>query len=594
MKKSLQSSIQKLSVTLFCITLFSLHTTAQTITMPYLFNNNMVLQQNTQVSIWGWASAGTKVYVKGSWAPSVTVTAVAGADTKWIVKLPTPVAIKGQAPAYFLTISGPANSITFTNILIGEVWFCGGQSNMSFAMGPCGESPTGVVNSAAEIAQANYPNIRLFRVPNANALTPQLNITGGSWSGCSPSSVTNFTAVGYYFGRQLYNFSALNVPIGLIEDCYSGSAIQAWIKQDVLVADVTLNSKYILTQPKAADINRVEMYPYKLYNAMMSPAINFTVKGVIWYQGESNASDGSTYTLANIAMIRDWRKDNGNDFSFYAVQMSPRATGSFYRAIFREAQSNIVSEPKTGIVVISDLLINNTELATAHPTNKKDVGIRLGLMALAKDYRQNIIYQGPVYQSHIIAGNKATISFKPETLGSGLNTKDGKFIKCFKIAGSDQKFYPAMAVIRDNTVEVWSPSVSTPVAVRYAIADSAMTNLQNIEGLPVFQFRTDNWSAPTYIAGADPQPVIASVDNISIHNVSLFPNPCNNVFHISGLVSGDQRVEIYDMTGRKVKSQNGNESTNSTVDLSGVSAGAYSLKISQNDIYYAFLKVVKQ
>jgi len=594
MKKSLQSSIQKLAVTLFCITLFSLHTTAQTITMPYLFNNNMVLQQNTQASIWGWASAGTTVYVKGSWAPSVTVTAVAGADTKWIAKLPTPVAIKGQAPAYFLTISGPANSITFTNILIGEVWFCGGQSNMSFAMGPCGESPTGVVNSAAEIAQANYPNIRLFRVPNANALTPQLNITGGSWSGCSPSSVTNFTAVGYYFGRQLYNFSALNVPIGLIEDCYSGSAIQAWIKQDVLVADVTLNSKYILTQPKAADINRVEMYPYKLYNAMMSPAINFTVKGVIWYQGESNASDGSTYTLANIAMIRDWRKDNGNDFSFYAVQMSPRATGSFYRAIFREAQSNIVSEPKTGIVVISDLLINNTELATAHPTNKKDVGIRLGLMALAKDYRQNIIYQGPVYQSHIIAGNKATISFKPETLGSGLNTKDGKFIKCFKIAGSDQKFYPAMAVIRDNTVEVWSPSVSTPVAVRYAIADSAMTNLQNIEGLPVFQFRTDNWSAPTYIAGADPQPVIASVDNISIHNVSLFPNPCNNVFHISGLVSGDQRVDIYDMTGRKVKSQNGNESTNSTVDLSGVSAGAYSLKISQNDIYYAFLKVVKQ
>jgi len=594
MKKSLQSSIQKLAVTLFCITLFSLHTNAQTITMPYLFNNNMVLQQNTQVSIWGWASAGTTVYVKGSWSSSVTVSAVAGADTKWIAKLPTPVAIKGQAPAYFLTISGPANSITFTNILIGEVWFCGGQSNMSFAMGPCGESPTGVVNSAAEIAQANYPNIRLFRVPNANALTPQLNITGGSWSGCSPSSVTNFTAVGYYFGRQLYNFSALNVPIGLIEDCYSGSAIQAWIKQDVLVADVTLNSKYILTQPKAADINRVEMYPYKLYNAMMSPAINFTVKGVIWYQGESNASDGSTYTLANIAMIRDWRKDNGNDFSFYAVQMSPRATGSFYRAIFREAQSNIVSEPKTGIVVISDLLINNTELATAHPTNKKDVGIRLGLMALAKDYRQNIIYQGPVYQSHIIAGNKATISFKPETLGSGLNTKDGKFIKCFKIAGSDQKFYPAMAVIRDNTVEVWSPSVSTPVAVRYAIADSAMTNLQNIEGLPVFQFRTDNWSAPTYIAGADPQPVIASVDNISIHNVSLFPNPCNNVFHISGLVSGDQRVDIYDMTGRKVKSQNGNESTNSTVDLSGVSAGAYSLKISQNDIYYAFLKVVKQ
>jgi len=594
MKKNLQSSIQKLVVTLFCITLFSLYTTAQTITMPYLFNNNMVLQQNTQVSIWGWAAAGTTVSVKGSWAPSVTVTAVAGADTKWLAKLPTPVAIKGQAPAYFLTISGPANSITFTNILIGEVWFCGGQSNMSFSMGPCGESATGVVNSASEIPQANYPNIRLFRVPNANALTPQLNVNGGSWSGCTPSSVTNFTAVGYYFGRQLYNNSALNVPIGLIEDCYSGSAIQAWIKQEVLAADATLNSKYILTSPKAADVNRVEMYPYKLYNAMMSPAINFTVKGVIWYQGESNASDGSTYTLANIAMIRDWRKDNGNDFSFYAVQMSPRATGSFYRAIFREAQSNIVSEPKTGIVVISDLLINNTELATAHPTNKKDVGIRLGLMALAKDYGQNVIYQGPVYQSHTIVGNKATISFKPETLGSGLNTKDGKFIKCFKIAGSDQKFYPAMAVIKGNTVEVWSTSVSTPVAIRYAIADSAMTNLQNIEGFPVFLFRTDNWSAPTYVTGADPQPIVSATNESRVQDLFLFPNPCNNLLHISGIVSGNQRVDIYDMMGRKVKSQSGNESTNSSVDLSGVSAGAYSLKISQNDIYYACLKVLKQ
>jgi hypothetical protein len=594
MKKNLRSAIRKIAVSLLFSSLFTLISVAQTITMPYLFNNNMVLQQNTQVSIWGWAAAGTTVYVKGSWAPSVTVTAVAGADTKWVAKLQTPVAVKGQAPAYVVTVSGPANSFTYSNVLIGEVWFCCGQSNMSFSMGPCGESATGVVNSAAEIAQANYPNIRLFRVPNANALTPQPNTTGGSWSACTPSSVTNFTAVGYYFGRQLYNNSALNVPVGLIENCYSGSAIQAWMKQDVLAADATLNQKYIVTPPKAADVNRVEMYPYKLYNAMMSPAINFTIKGVIWYQGESNASDGSTYTLANIAMLRDWRKDNGNNFSFYAVHMSPRATGSFYRAIFREAQGNIVSEPKTGIVAISDLLINNTELSNAHPTNKKDVGIRLGLMALAKDYGQNIIYQGPVYQSHTVSGNKATISFKPETLGSGLNTKDGSYVKCFKIAGSDQKFYPAMAVIKGNTVEVWSPSVNTPVAIRYAMADSAMTNLQNIEGLPVFLFRTDNWSSPTYIAGADPQPVIAAVDKTTIQNVSIYPNPCSNLLHISGLAIGNQRVDVYDSIGRKVKSQYGNELTNSVFDLSDVSSGAYSVKISQDETSYSCLKVLKQ
>ena len=594
MKKNLRSVIRRIAVSLLFSSLFTLISVAQTITMPYLFNNNMVLQQNTQVSIWGWAAAGTTVYVKGSWAPSVTVTAVAGADTKWIAKLQTPVAVKGQAPAYVVTVAGPANSFTYSNVLIGEVWFCCGQSNMSFSMGPCGESPTGVVNSAAEIAQANYPNIRLFRVPNANALTPQPNITGGSWSACTPSSVTNFTAVGYYFGRQLYNYAALNVPVGLIENCYSGSAIQAWIKQDVLAADATLNQKYIVTPPKAADVNRVEMYPYKLYNAMMSPAINFTIKGVIWYQGESNASDGSTYTLANIAMLRDWRKDNGNNFSFYAVHMSPRATGTYGRAIFREAQGNIVSEPKTGIIAISDLLINNTELSNAHPTNKKDVGIRLGLMALAKDYGQNIIYQGPVYQSHTISGNRATISFKPETLGSGLNTKDGSYVKCFKIAGSDQKFYPAMAVINGNNVVVWSDNVSAPVAIRYAMADSAMTNLQNIEGLPVFLFRTDNWSAPTYIAGADPQPIVSAIDESKIQNLFSFPNPCSNLLHISGLAAGNQRVDLYDTIGRKVKSQYGNELTNSTLDLSDVSSGAYSVKIYQNEMSYSCLKVLKQ
>ena len=588
--KKIFTRTRRLTVLLFLIMLFAQNNVGQTITMPYIISNNMVLQQNTLVSIWGWAASGTIVDINASWGVSAKDTA--GIDNKWLVKIKTPVAVAGEAPTYTITITGPANTITYSNILVGEVWLCGGQSNMSFSMGPCGESATGVYNSAAEIAQATYPNIRLFRVPNANALTPQTNTTGGSWSACSPSSVTNFSAVAYYFGRQLH--TNLNIPVGLVEDCYSGSAIQAWIKQDVLAADATLNQKYIITPPKAADVNRVEMYPYKLYNAMMSPAINFTIKGVIWYQGESNASDGSTYTLANIAMLRDWRKDNGNNFSFYAVHMSPRATGSFYRAIFREAQGNIVSEPKTGIVAISDLLINNTELSNAHPTNKKDVGIRLGLMALAKDYGQNIIYQGPVYQSHTISGNKATISFKPETLGSGLNTKDGSYVKCFKIAGSDQKFYPAMAVIKGNTVEVWSPSVNTPVAIRYAMADSAMTNLQNIEGLPVFLFRTDNWSSPTYIAGADPLPVIAAVENTKIQNLSIFPNPCSNFLHISGLAIGNQRLDMYDTLGRKVKSQYGNELTNSIFDLSDISSGAYSVKISQNDMSYTCLKVLKQ
>ena len=582
--------VRRLAVLLFLIMMFEQYNVAQTITMPYIISNNMVLQQNTLVSIWGWAAAGTIVDINAGWGVSAKDTA--GTDNKWLVKIKTPVAVAGEAPTYTITISGPANTITYSNILVGEVWICGGQSNMSFSMGPCGESATGVYNSAAEISQATYPNIRLFRVPNANALTPQTNTTGGSWSACSPSSVTNFSAVAYYFGRQLH--TNLNIPVGLVEDCYSGSAIQAWIKQDVLMADAGLKAKYIDTPPAAADVNRVEMYPYKLYNAMIAPVIPYTMKGVIWYQGESNASDGVNYTNANIALMRDWRKDWGFNFSFYAVQLSPRGGAASYgRAIFREMQNNITSEYKTGTIVISDLLLNATELTNAHPTRKKEVGARLGLMALAKDYAQSVLFQGPVYKSKTISGNKITISYTTATLGSGLNTNDGTYVKCFKIAGSDQKFYPAMAVISGSTVVVWSDNVSAPVAVRYAVADGAMTNLQNIEGLPVFPFRTDTWSSPTYVDMPDPMPPTA-VERVNMKSLSMFPNPCSDVLNISGLMVGDQRVEIFDMTGQIVKSQSGNEVSNAKTDISKLSKGAYFLKIYQNEINYECLKVLKQ
>jgi hypothetical protein len=558
--------------------------------MPNIINNNMVLQQNTLVSIWGWATSGTSIIVKASWGASDTI--VSDANNKWITKLKTPIAVSGEANAYNLTIQGPVNTITYSNILIGEVWLCGGQSNMSFSMGPCGESPTGVYNSAAEIAQATYPNMRIFRVPNANALTPQTNTTGGSWSACTPSSVTNFSAVAYYFGRQLY--TTLNVPVGLIEDCYSGSAIQAWIKQDVLMADAGLKAKYIDTPPAAADVNRVEMYPYKLYNAMIAPVIPYAMKGVIWYQGESNASDGVNYTNANIALMRDWRKDWGFNFSFYAVQLSPRGSAAnFGRAIFREMQNNITSEYKTGSIVISDLLLDATELTNAHPTKKKDVGGRLGLMALAKDYAQSVLYQGPVYKSKTVSGNKITISYTTATLGSGLNTNDGTYIKCFKISGSDQKFYPAMAVINGSNVVVWSDNVSAPVAVRYAVADGSMTNLQNIEGLPAFPFRTDIWSSPTYVDMPDPDP-ITSVEQVNLKSLSLYPNPCSNTLYVSGLISANQRVDIYDVMGRIVKSQILNAVDNTKIDISNLSNGTYFVKFYQNNTNYQCLKFLKR
>jgi len=235
---------------------------------------------------------------------------------------------------------------------------------------------------------------------------------------------------------------------------------------------------------------------------MLVPIMPYALKGVIWYQGESNVGNDEIYTRANMAMINDWRASWGIDFSFYAVQMTPRFKSltqkdlTVDRGFFREFQTNIMSSPKTGIVVTSDLLLNNEERIKSHPHNKKDVGKRLALWALAKDYAQPVQYLGPMYQSYSIEGDKVRISFKPESLGSGLTTKDGGVqVTNFRIAGSDKKcFYPAQAMIEGNTIVVSSPFVSSPASVRYAFTDGAITNLINKEGLPAYQFRTDTWN----------------------------------------------------------------------------------------------------
>jgi len=465
-------------------------TETATITMPNIFGNNMVLQQNTQVPIWGWGKSGDKIEIIASWGKTKKTTV--GIDGKWKAKIETPKANAGQAPIYTLSVKGQVNSISFDNILIGEVWVCAGQSNMEISLKAL-EKRFDSVDYINDLKAANYPNIRLFNVKKDSAQIPQVNCSG-SWTSCSTATVANFSAVAYYFGRQLYTNKNVNVPIGLIQDAFSGSAIQCWLKRDVLEADSVLKKKYV--DPVVSSTTKK---PYLFYNAMIAPIIPFAIKGVIWYQGESNVGDNEIYTKANLAMIKDWRKDWGTDFSFYAVQMTPRFykdkqanDTKFGRGIFRDCQSAIMTIPKTGIIVTSDLMQNADERSDSHPRNKKDVGIRLALWALAKDYEQKVQYLGPVYKSHQIIGDKIIISYKKESLVGGLTTKDSSYLRCFKIAGEDAKFYPAKAIIEGQTVVVSSPNVSKPVAVRYAYTDGAMTNLQNMEGLAAYPFRTDN------------------------------------------------------------------------------------------------------
>lgn len=493
----LKPQLRQISLFLFLIAFFVQQANGQTITMPSIIGSNMVLQQKTQVPVWGWATAGTSVTITASWGETVTTTTAT--NGKWMTKIQTPVAIPGQAPTYTLTITGPANTITYSNILVGEVWLCSGQSNMWFQMKYNSADVQGVVDSENEIAVANYPNIRLFTVLRGTSISPVVNCAG-SWSSCTPATAANFSAVSYYFGRELYKNQALNVPIGLIHSSYSGSAIQAWVKDSVLRSDTDLKTLYI-DKIYTSDISK----PALIYNAMIAPIIPFAIKGAIWYQGESNTGDGATYTKANIALINDWRKDWGTDFSFYAVQLTPYLSSAqikdvyYNRASFREFQRNITVLPKTGIVPTCDLLINKEEVAVVHPQNKKDVGIRLANWALAKDYSQSVQYLGPVYQSITVEGANIRLNFKPESLGSGLMSKNGTDLTCFKIAGADKLFHAASARIDGNSIVVSSSSVNAPVAVRFAFSDGAMTNLINKEGIAAYPFKTDSWASATYV-----------------------------------------------------------------------------------------------
>jgi sialate O-acetylesterase len=466
------------------------------VSLPNIFGNAMVLQQNTKVPIWGWAPPATQIKITASWGEEVSL--ITGSKGKWTCKIQTPAAHPGEAPQYTLTVQGPKNKITFSNVLIGEVWICTGQSNMWMPMAYSYSGMQGVVDYEREIAAADYPNIRLFTVPKASSSKP-LDNCDGTWEPCSPSSVSTFSAAGYYFGRELYKNKGVNVPVGLIKDSYGGSSVQAWTKQEVMEADPDLKTKYIDQTFKSESTNAS-----LLYNAMIAPIIPYAIKGAIWYQGESNVFDGPIYTKINLAMLHDWRADWGIDFSFYAVQLTPRMSSpkdfdsDYRKCLFREAQTNILSDHKTGIVVTTDLMLNREELTSIHPRNKKDVGIRLAYWALANDYGQKVQYLGPQYQSNKLEGSTIRIHFVPESLGTGITTKDGFAVKCFLMAGNDQKFYPAKAEIDGGSIVVSSKYVNQPVAVRYAFSGGAMTNLMNREGIAAFPFRTDSWDSATY------------------------------------------------------------------------------------------------
>jgi len=455
------------------LSLFALSLQAA-IRLPGVLGSNMVLQQQSTTKLWGWAGPSEKIKITTSW-DGKTIETSADGNAGWQVNIQTP---KAGGP-YTITFQGQ-NKIVLENILIGEVWVCSGQSNMEWNYN------SGIKSIKDEFAELSKLNIRFFNIPKTTSKTPQDNVEG-SWAACDSNTIKAFSAVGYYFGKNLNR--DLNVPIGLINSNWGGTPAEVWTPADLVENNTTLK--------EAATKNNPTVWwpvaPGYAYNAMIAPLVNYSIAGTIWYQGESNREAPLSYTELMNTMIGAWRKAWNKDFPFYYVQIAPYKYDKYNTgALVREAQTKTLSTKNTGMVVISDLVSDTLNI---HPTNKKDVGLRLANLALVETYGiKKEAYMSPLFKSFTISGDNAVIDF--DHAEAGLMVK-GKLSKEIFIAGADKVFYPATVKIKENKIFVSSKQVKVPAAVRYQFSNAGIGNLFSKTGLPVAPFRTDNWEVDT-------------------------------------------------------------------------------------------------
>jgi sialate O-acetylesterase len=474
-----------LLIALFILTF--LQSSFAKVKLPAIVSSNMVLQRNTTVKLWGWADANEKITIKTSWLKK-PVSIQTDIEGNWHIDVKTNNSKKPQ----FISIKSKASNILLENILFGEVWLCSGQSNMEMPMRGFIGQPT--YGSAAAIAKSNNSNLRLFNVDKmSGAKTPLKDIQKYSaWQQASPENVLNFSAVAYFYGSQLQEI--LDVPVGIIHSSWGGSCVEAWISNEVMSTFQKVDLKDADISTKSTEI------PTVLFNSMINPLIPYTIKGMLWYQGESNRREPEKYKKLFPAMVEDWRKRWGiGNFPIYFTQIAPyiylgngSALDSKNSAFIREAQYQCLDLiPNSGIAITMDLGVENC----IHPPKKKEVADRLLYNALHQTYNYKTVdYAGPAFDSMEIKDGGLNLKFKNSTNGVyAYNTLEG-----FEIAGSDKVFYPANAKILDyKTVLVSSDKVPIPVAVRYAWDNWVVGTLYNTNLLPASSFRTDNWTDAT-------------------------------------------------------------------------------------------------
>lgn len=465
--KNLISSLNILSILM-------IGTSVKAITLPAVISDNMVLQQKSAAKIWGWGNPNEKVFIRPSWNDKLDSTIVDG-NGKWQVAVNTPAA----GGPYIITIRG-YNTIVLRNILIGEVWVCSGQSNMEYSYNSV------LPQMKEQFTIAANQNIRLFNIPRTTAEYPQEDCRA-QWTICDSNTLKSFSAVAYYFGKRLA--ADLSVPVGLISASWGGTPAETWTPEEPVVANPLL----LEASNKLSPSDQWPIKPGLAYNGMINPIANFEMRGVIWYQGESNTGTAASYLSLFTTMIQSWRKVWEKDFPFYFVQLAPFRYGNKnIGALLREAQSQTLHLNGTGMVVTTDLAEDTLDI---HPSNKKDVGLRLAKLALSDTYEKTVsAAKSPMYSTMQLNRGKIIIAFNG--VGTGIVSK-GKSIKGVFIAGADRQFYPAEATITGKKLIVWSKSVPSPVAVRYAFSNTAVGNLFSKEGMPVAPFRTDTWEVDT-------------------------------------------------------------------------------------------------
>lgn len=439
--------------------------------LPAVIADNMVLQQQSSVALWGWSNSSEKIIVTTSWN-NKTDSVYASRDAKWKIMIQTPVA----GGPYIITIKG-GKVITLNNVMIGEVWVCSGQSNMEYHSFYGGSK-----DIQPELKNPPNNNIRFFLETKATSQYPQDDCKG-QWTVCDSNTLKTFSQVAYFFAKRLNK--ELNVPIGLIEAAWGGTPAEVWTPAEVVNSDDTLRESAHKQQGQRG----WPFWPGYVYNAMIAPVTNYNIAGAIWYQGEGNTIAPYSYGRLLTSMIKSWRRAWDKDFPFYYVQIAPFTYGGKSGSILQEQQTRVQALQNTGMVVTTDLVPDTTDI---HPPLKREVGERLSNWALARTYHKSgIAYASPMYKSMEVKGNKATVSF--EYADDGLMQK-GPNISQLYVAGSDKIFYPAAGKINGSRLIVSSEKVKDPVAVRFSFSSAAVGNLFSKGGLPVTPFRTDDWN----------------------------------------------------------------------------------------------------